>query len=161
MVDNSAFSPKRLTILSTLLILPLNFPFSSFQAARILMTLHLFLFLLLFLLMLFLARLCHLYWPYHCPPHPRAAAVHTTIQRLLKPRSPLDCPACRLSSTLSSVMEPAPLPVRPWREIKSRRGAPKRMNTQGYACPNHKCLYFGITDADIHASFWGWHAWPC
>jgi hypothetical protein len=115
------------------------------------MTLHLFLLLLLFLLILFLARLCHLYWPHHCPPHPRAVAVHTPIQRLLKPRSPLDCPACRLSSTLSSVMEPAPLPVRPWREIKSRRGAPKRMNTQGYACPNHKCPYFGITDADIHA----------
>src|SRR6266849_10683144 len=27
---------------------------------------------------------------------------------------PLDCPACRLSSTTSSGVEPAPLPVRPW-----------------------------------------------
>ena len=25
------------------------------------------------------------------------------------------------------------------------------MNTQGFACPNPKCLYFGITDAHIHA----------
>jgi IS1 family transposase len=25
------------------------------------------------------------------------------------------------------------------------------VNTQGYACPNQKCLYFGITDAQIHA----------
>jgi len=64
---------------------------------------------------------------------------------------PLDCPACRISSTLSSGVEPAPLPVRPWREVKSRRGAPKRIDTQGFACPNHRCPYFGITDADIHA----------
>jgi len=48
-------------------------------------------------------------------------------------------------------VEPAPLPVRPWREVKSRRGAPKRIDTQGFACPNHQCPYFGITDADIHA----------
>jgi len=35
--------------------------------------------------------------------------------------------------------------------VKSRRGAPKRVNTQGFACPNRKCPYSGITDADIHA----------
>jgi hypothetical protein len=40
---------------------------------------------------------------------------------------------------------------RPWREVKNRRGAPKRVNTEGYACPNQKCLYFGVTDAQIHA----------
>jgi hypothetical protein len=48
-------------------------------------------------------------------------------------------------------MKPAPLPVRPWREVKSRRGAPKRVNTEGFACPNRKCLSSGITDAHIHA----------
>jgi len=48
-------------------------------------------------------------------------------------------------------MEPSPLPVRPWREVKSQRGAPKRVNTEGFACPNHQCPYFGITDAHIHA----------
>ena len=42
-------------------------------------------------------------------------------------------------------------PVRPWREVKSRRGAPKRINTEGFACPNPQCPYFGITDAHIHA----------
>jgi transposase-like protein len=35
--------------------------------------------------------------------------------------------------------------------VKSRRGAPKRVNTEGFACPNRKCPYFGITDAHIHA----------
>jgi hypothetical protein len=46
---------------------------------------------------------------------------------------------------------PAPAPVRPWCEVKSRRGAPKRIDTQGFACPNHLCPYFGITDDQIHA----------
>jgi transposase-like protein len=40
---------------------------------------------------------------------------------------------------------------RPWREVKSRRGAPKRINTEGYACPNPQCTYCGITDAQTHA----------
>jgi transposase-like protein len=35
--------------------------------------------------------------------------------------------------------------------MKSRRGAPKRVNTEGFACPNHQCPYSGITDAHIHA----------
>ena len=43
------------------------------------------------------------------------------------------------------------MPVRPWCEVKSRRGAPKRIDTEGFACPNRKCLYFGNTDAQIYA----------
>jgi len=35
--------------------------------------------------------------------------------------------------------------------VKSRRGAPKRIDTDGFACPNALCPYFGITDAQIHA----------
>jgi transposase-like protein len=40
---------------------------------------------------------------------------------------------------------------RAWREVTSRRGAPKRMNTEGFACPNPQCLYCGISDAHVHA----------
>jgi hypothetical protein len=40
---------------------------------------------------------------------------------------------------------------RPWREVKSRRGAPKRIDTAGFACPNRLCPSFGITEAHIHA----------
>jgi transposase-like protein len=40
---------------------------------------------------------------------------------------------------------------RPWPEVKSRRGVPKRVNTAGFACPNQQCPYFGITDDRIHA----------
>jgi hypothetical protein len=88
--------------------------------------LYMFLLLLVFFFMLYLAQLCHLYWTRHGFPHSKAVALHSTVHRLLKPRSPGDCPACRLSCTLSSGVEPAPPPVRPWREVKSRRGAPKR-----------------------------------
>ena len=40
---------------------------------------------------------------------------------------------------------------RPWREVKSRRGAPKRIDTAGFACPNQQCRYFGNIDARVHA----------
>jgi hypothetical protein len=104
------------------------------------------------LLIFFLALLCALCWPHHGPVRSRVAArVRSTLPRLLKPRSPDDCPACRLASTPSSGGEPAPPPVRPWREVKSRRGAPKQLNTEGFACSNQQCPYFGITDAAIHA----------
>jgi hypothetical protein len=116
------------------------------------MNLQVFLLVFLCLFMLSLAQLYHLSWPHHGPPHSRAAAkMRSTVQRLLTPRTPRDCPACRLSSPFSSVVAPGPLPVRPWREVKSRRGAPKRVNTEGFACPNHQCPSSGITDAHIHA----------
>jgi transposase-like protein len=115
------------------------------------MAFHVFLFLLLSFLMLSLARLSHLYLLHHDLPHSRAGAMHPMVHRLLKPRTPRDCPACCLSSTFSAVVGPSPLPVRPWCEVKSRRGAPKRIDTQGFACPNHQCPYFGITDAHVHA----------
>src|SRR5215469_12938571 len=115
------------------------------------MTFYLFLLLLVFCLMLSLVRLWHLYRCHQCPAQLSEAARHPTLQRLLKPRSPRDCPVCRLSSTCSSIVGPAPPLVRPWREVKSRRGAPKRVNTEGFACPNHQCPYSGITEAHIHA----------
>src|SRR5215472_1790739 len=121
------------------------------------MAFHLFLFLLVVCLLplVLLWRLCRL----HLPPSPsQAGSRRTPLHRLLKPRTALDCPICRL--TLSG-MRPAPAPVRPWCEAKSRRGAPKRIHTDGFACPNQQCAYFGITDAHIHAAFWRWQAWPC
>src|SRR5229473_3132646 len=108
-----------------------------------------YLFLLLFVLMLCLVYLWLFDLPQHFSPRTRRRAAHTLVQRLLKPRTPGDCPICRLSCTLPSNV--GPVPLRPWREVKSRRGAPKRIHTEGFACPNHQCPYFGITDAHIHA----------
>jgi hypothetical protein len=115
------------------------------------MALHVFVFLFVVCLLLSLALFWHLDWFDLRTSSLRARAKRTTRNRLLKPRSPEDCPACRLASTSSSGGGPAPGPVRPWREGKSRRGAPKRIDTEGFACPNHQCLYFGNTDAQIHA----------
>ncbi len=113
------------------------------------MVLHVFVVLLVVCLLLCLALLWRLDWfPFWSSSSP-GEAKRTTHQRLLKSRTPDDCSACRHATTPASAVGPAP--VRPWREIKSRRGAPRRVNTEGYACPNQKCLYFSITDAQIHA----------
>jgi IS1 family transposase/transposase-like protein len=115
------------------------------------MTFQIVVFLLVVCLLLCLARLGRLDWFSLRPSSSKGGAKRTTVHRLLKPRTPLDCPACRLASISSSGGGSATASVRPWCEVKSRRGAPKRVNTQGYACPNLQCPYFGITDAHIHA----------
>jgi IS1 family transposase/transposase-like protein len=115
------------------------------------MDLHVFLFLLVACLLFFPVLLWRLNWLHLRPSHSRGGAKRSTLHRLLKPRCPDDCPACRLASTASSGGEPAPAPVSPWPEVKSRRGAPKRVNTEGFACPNPQCPYFGITAARVHA----------
>jgi transposase-like protein len=115
------------------------------------MAVHVYIFLLVGCLLFFLALLWRLDWLHLQPSHSRGGAKRSRLHRLLKPRCPDDCPACRLASTASSGEEPAPGPVRPWREVKSRRGAPKRVNTEGFACPNPQCPYCGITDAQVHA----------
>ena len=119
-------------------------------------------FLLVLILIFSLALLWSLCRPDHGPAQSRATAkLRTMLQRHLKPRTPDDCLACRLASPPSSAVGPALAPVRPWPEVKSRRGAPKRVNTQGFACPNQQCAYFGISDAHIHAPLGRWQAWPC
>ena len=41
--------------------------------------------------------------------------------------------------------------LKPWREVKSHRGRKKALCTQGYACPNQTCMYYGVVDECIHA----------
>ena len=93
-----------------------------------------------------IVRLARRHHPYQ--QRPSTKQIH---HRLLKPRTPDDCPACRCQHA-QPAPRPAPSPaVRPWKELKSRRGAPKRIPTDGFACPNHACAYHGITDAQLHA----------
>ncbi len=99
----------------------------------------------LWLLLLVLALLCLL-----CPWLQRPV-VTTRAPRLLKPRTPADCPACRQQQASPTPDPPPSPPVRPWRDVKSRRGAPKRIDTQGFACPNRACEYYRIADAQVHA----------
>jgi transposase-like protein/IS1 family transposase len=115
------------------------------------MFIHVYVLLLVVCLLLLLVRLGRLDWLHLQPFHLRGKAKRNTLHRLLKPRTPDDCPACRLASSASSAGEPVPVPVRPWCEVKSRRGAPKRIDTAGFACSNPQCQYFGSTDAQHHA----------
>jgi hypothetical protein len=73
----------------------------------------------------------------------------TRVLRRWRPRTPDDCAHCRLAAT--DVTAPTVPTVRPWREGRSRRGAPHRIATAGYACRRRGCLYEGITDAGVHA----------
>jgi hypothetical protein len=81
----------------------------------------------------------------------RTGTVTTTVQRLLQPRTPDDCPSCRRQTITHVENATTRTLVRPWRTMKSRRGAPKRIDTTGFACPNHSCAYYRISDAQIHA----------
>ena len=73
------------------------------------MTFSSLLFLLLFCFLLCLALLWHLDLAHHGLRHLAAKTARPLVHRLLKPRTPPDCPACRLSCTLSSGLEPGSL----------------------------------------------------
>ncbi len=75
-------------------------------------------------------------------------------ERVLRPRTPDDCGLCRAEAGPTvgdEAVAQCEREVRPWKEVKSRRGRRKRAKTEGYACPNKECEYYGITDASIHA----------
>jgi hypothetical protein len=115
------------------------------------MSRQVFWFLLVCILPLSLALIWQHGWLPLRPSRSRGETRPSRTPRLLKLRTPLDCPTWRSTGEPSPVVEPPPAPVRPWRELKSRRGAPKRVNTEGFACPNQQCAYFGINEAQIHA----------
>src|SRR5258708_12899919 len=98
------------------------------------MAFYVFLFLLVFFLLLSLALLWRLSWFHLQPSHSQAAKRRTLVQRLLKPRSPDDCPACRLASTPSSGADPVLAPMRPCRPLKSPPAPPTPRPTAGSPC---------------------------
>jgi hypothetical protein len=113
------------------------------------MAFHVFVLLLVVCLLLWLARPGRLGW---YPLRPSSSREWAKRSRL---------PVCS-SRAAQMIARPVVWPLlprrlsclrmsRPWREVKSRRGAPKRIDTQGYACPNPQCRYFGIIEAHLHA----------
>src|ERR1041384_6088800 len=102
-------------------------------------------------LLVLIVLLTWLTWIWRHQKLPARAAGIAPVQRLLKPHTPDDCPTCRLAP--AALVHPRPLhsSVTPWREVKSRRGAPKPMDPTGFACPKPTCTYYRITDAQIHA----------
>src|SRR5262245_8322859 len=98
------------------------------------------------LIPLLLLCLVWLAWTWsHGSSSPAQCATTARVQRLLKPRTPDDCPYCRWEAS-PTVSSPSYLPLTPWSAVKSRRGAPKRIDTQGFACTNRSCLYYRIAD---------------
>jgi IS1 family transposase len=74
----------------------------------------------------------------------------TRLARRWRARTPDDCPRCRLAEA-APPHRTLPAGVRPWREGRSRRGAPRHIATEGFACRYRPCSYYGITDAALHA----------
>ena len=68
--------------------------------------------------------------------------------RRLRPKEPETCPLCRQGITW---LHRHPADEEPWGERKSRRGRKKRVNSDGYACLNEQCDYYGNTDGAVHA----------
>jgi len=67
-----------------------------------------------------------------------------------RPRTPDDCAHCRQGVDRPE-SAPQPVVVQPWREGRSRRGAPRRIATEGYACHTPGCPYAGNSDSQVHA----------
>jgi IS1 family transposase len=90
-------------------------------------------------------------WWHRRAPRGSGAVPSTHPPRCWHPRTPDDCPWCRGAASPSGPCASTTSAVRPWTEVKSRRGAPKRRTTEGYACPAPRCAYYGITDERLHA----------
>lgn len=87
----------------------------------------------------------------------RAAALpQSRVPRPLKPKTGADCPFCRAKALAHQRDDPiheehpSLLPA-PWRSTRSRRGRKKASRTEGFACHNPTCPYYGITDQTRHA----------
>ena len=83
-------------------------------------------------------------------PRVGVAPALAKSRRPLKPKTGDDCPLCKGQSR-SKTGDRAGGSPRPWCEVRSRRGPKKHSDTEGYACDNSACVYYGITDATVHA----------
>jgi len=88
-------------------------------------------------------------WKWREPRGETKPEVAKTRERQkLRPRTPKSCAECQSESGLA--IEPL-REVRPWSEVKSPRGRKKQIDTEGRACWNAICDYYGITDSRVHA----------
>jgi hypothetical protein len=121
------------------------------------MTLHVFVLFVCFC-MLTVACLCYLYWSHH-NSSPSKGRLRSLVLRRLKPRSPLACPLCCRTSGGSSGQELSSRAVRPWREIKSRRGARHPRADRGLCLPK-QCVPVLRDHRCADPCFGGrWEAW--
>ena len=99
---------------------------------------------------LLLTYCLHLLWLQHRPKIKRWLKYNKDRRpRKWQPKSPHDCHACCQNLQLSSVA--VNHDVEPYARRKSTRGRHKNVSSQGIACLNLSCDYFGIIDQHIHA----------
>ncbi len=77
------------------------------------------------------------------------AKTEAGLPRRWHPKSEQACAACRAGVQVRLVR--ARPEVTPYSRHKQKRGASKRVSSEGYACPCRACRYFGITSAAVHA----------
>jgi transposase-like protein len=70
-------------------------------------------------------------------------------RRKLKPQTPDDCELCRLG--VHKPRQRIFRKVTPWSDVKNASGRKKESNSEGRACPQRCCVYYGITDMRLHA----------
>jgi hypothetical protein len=103
---------------------------------------------------LFLILLCLLaiiwFWQLALVHLNTQAAPKSKTPSPLKPKTADDCPFCRAEKYKRDDHQPKQT-LKPWSDMKSPRGRKKTLSTQGHACPNPTCIYFGIVDERIHA----------
>ncbi len=71
------------------------------------------------------------------------------LPRQWHPKSEQACPGCRAGVRVT--VGRAKADVTPYSRFKKKRGARKRLSSEGYACPCRACRYFGITNEAVHA----------
>jgi hypothetical protein len=69
----------------------------------------------------------------------------------LRPKSPKDRPDCVNGMTLRQVNPVPVIEIRPYAETKKPGGPTKRIDTEGFACPNIECDYFLECNSHVHA----------
>ena len=84
-------------------------------------------------------------------PQPGTQEHKPKTPRPLKPKTEDDCPFCRADKVSPLEKPEIRLSLRPWSEVRNRRGGKKTIYTQGHACNNPKCIYYRIKDERIHA----------
>ncbi len=86
---------------------------------------------------------------------PKPKALESPKIRQMKPKSEKDCPYCqaeRSGSTHESGAEVCSHAIIPWSEMKKGKGGrPKKVKTEGHACLEPGCYYFGVTAQSTHA----------
>lgn len=69
-------------------------------------------------------------------------------KRFLKAKTPCDCPLCQDKQDQAA---PVPDATANYAYEKTKRGRPKRVNSEGFACLNPACRYYLIRSAERHA----------